>query len=193
MGVKLSTFLRQGLFCPTLHTRLFWGTMMQVTAIYPGTFDPMTVGHMDVAKRASGMFDDVIVAVAGSTSKNTFFNLDERVQLATDILSDYSNVTVQSFDGLLVEYAKQSGSKVIIRGLRAISDFDYEVQIAGVNRHLSPEIETVFIAAAQEYTFLSSSIVREIARLYGDVSDFVHPLVIEAFERRLGNAKKEDS
>jgi pantetheine-phosphate adenylyltransferase len=158
---------------------------MRVTAIYPGTFDPMTVGHMDVAKRASSMFDDVIVAVAGSTSKNPFFSLEERVDMATDILADLDNVTVQSFGGLLVEYAAKANSKVIVRGLRAISDFEYEVQIAGVNRHLSPDIETVFIAASQEYTFLSSSIVREIAKLRGDVSDFVHPLVIDAFARRL--------
>lgn len=163
---------------------------MRVTAIYPGTFDPMTVGHMDVAKRASSMFDDVIVGVAGSTSKNTFFSLEERVAMATDILADLENVTVQSFDGLLVDYAAEANSKVIVRGLRAISDFEYEVQIAGVNRHLAPEVETVFIAASQEYTFLSSSIVREIARLHGDVSDFVHPLVIEEFARRLGSAKE---
>lgn len=156
---------------------------MRVTAIYPGTFDPMTVGHMDVAKRASSMFDDVIVAVAGSTSKNPFFSLDERVSMATEILSDLDNVTVQSFDGLLVEYAAQANSKVIVRGLRAISDFEYEVQIAGVNRHLSPDIETVFIAASQQYTFLSSSIVREIAKLHGDVTEFVHPIVIDAFAR----------
>lgn len=143
----------------------------------------MTVGHMDVAKRASSMFDDVIVAVAGSTSKNPFFSLDERVSMATEILSDLDNVTVQSFDGLLVEYAAQANSKVIVRGLRAISDFEYEVQIAGVNRHLSPDIETVFIAASQQYTFLSSSIVREIAKLHGDVTEFVHPIVIDAFAR----------
>lgn len=158
---------------------------MRVTAIYPGTFDPITVGHVDVARRVSSMFDDVIVAVAGSTSKNTFFSLEERVDMATDILADLDNVTVQSFGGLLVEYANKAGSKVIVRGLRAISDFEYEVQIAGVNRHLSPGIETVFIAASQEYTFLSSSIVREIARLRGDVSDFVHPVVLDAFARRL--------
>jgi pantetheine-phosphate adenylyltransferase len=164
---------------------------MRVTAIYPGTFDPMTVGHMDVAKRASSMFDDVIVAVAGSTSKNPFFSLDERVRMATDILADLDNVTVQSFDGLLVDYAAKANSKVIVRGLRAISDFEYEVQIAGVNRHLSPDIETVFIAASQEYTFLSSSIVREIARLHGDVTDFVHPLVIEAFALRLDGSAEE--
>lgn len=157
---------------------------MRVTAIYPGTFDPMTVGHVDVAKRASGMFDDLIVAVAASTAKGPFFSLEERVDMATEIFEDLDNVTVQSFGGLLMDYAAEVGSRVIVRGLRAISDFEYEVQIAGVNRHLSPNVETIFIAAAQEYTFLSSSVVREIARMQGDVSDFVHPIVLEAFARR---------
>jgi len=157
---------------------------MRVTAIYPGTFDPMTLGHIDVARRASHMFDDVIVAVAASTNKGPFFSLEERVDMATQILSDLDNVTVQSFGGLLMDYAREADSRVIVRGLRAISDFEYEVQIAGVNRHLAPEVETVFIAAAQEYTFLSSSIVREIARMNGDVSGFVHPVVIKAFDNR---------
>lgn len=164
---------------------------MRVTAVYPGTFDPMTVGHIDVARRASSMFDDVIVAVAASTSKSPFFSLEERVDMATEILSDLDNVTVQSFGGLLVDYAEEVGSRVIVRGLRAISDFEYEVQIAGVNRHLAPKVETVFIAAAQEYTFLSSSIVREIARLQGDVSDFVHPIVMDSFARRHHRALHE--
>ena len=157
---------------------------MRVTAIYPGTFDPMTVGHIDVARRASSMFDDLIVAVAASTNKGPFFSLEERVDLATEILSDLDNVTVQSFGGLLMDYAREVGSRVIVRGLRAISDFEYEVQIAGVNRHLAPDVETIFIAAAQEYTFLSSSIVREIAKMRGDVSEFVHPVVLDAFEKR---------
>ncbi len=162
---------------------------MRVTAIYPGTFDPMTVGHIDVANRASKMFDDVIVGVAENPSqqKNPFFSLDERVDMAQGILADLPNVTVQPFQGLLVNFAARVNAGVIVRGLRAISDFEYEVQIAGVNRHLSPSVETVFIAASQEYTFLSSSIVREIARLQGDVSDFVHPLVIEEFQRKLGD------
>ena len=164
---------------------------MRVTAVYPGTFDPMTVGHIDVARRASGMFDDLVVAVAASTSKSPFFSLEERVDMATCILADLENVTVQSFGGLLVDYATELGSKVIVRGLRAISDFEYEVQIAGVNRHLAPDIETVFIAASQQYTFLSSSIVREIARMQGDVSEFVHPLVIEAFTKRHQRALHE--
>jgi len=154
---------------------------MRVTAIYPGTFDPMTVGHIDVANRASRMFDDVVIGVAASTNKSPYFTLEERVEMADHIFRDLDNVTVQSFDGLLVDLAATVGSKVIVRGLRAISDFEYEVQIAGVNRHLSPSVETIFIAAAQDYTFLSSSIVREIARFDGDVSEFVHPVVIEAF------------
>jgi len=162
---------------------------MRVTAIYPGTFDPLTVGHMDVAARASTMFDDLIVGVAGdpSNKKSPFFDLDERVQMARSILSDLPNVQVLAFSGLLVNFAAEVNAGVIVRGLRAISDFEYEVQIAGVNRHLSPSVETVFIAAAQDNTFLSSSIVREIAKLGGDYSDFVHSLVKEEFERKLRN------
>ena len=160
---------------------------MRVTAIYPGTFDPMTVGHIDVATRASTMFDDLVVGVAGdpSNKKSPFFDLNERVQMATEILSDLSNVKVRAFSGLLVKFAAEVNAAVIVRGLRAVSDFEYEVQIAGVNRHLSPSIETVFIAASQDFTFLSSSIVREIANLGGDYSDFVHPLVKKEFERKL--------
>jgi len=160
---------------------------MRVTAIYPGTFDPMTVGHVDVANRASKMFDDLIIGVAGdpSAKKTPFFDLDERVQMASEILSNLPNVQVRAFSGLLVNFAAEVDAGVIVRGLRAISDFEYEVQIAGVNRHLAPTIETVFIAASQDYTFLSSSIVKEIAKLDGDYSDFVHPLVIREFERKL--------
>lgn len=163
---------------------------MRVTAIYPGTFDPMTVGHIDVANRASKMFDDLIIGVAGdpSAKKTPYFNLDERVNMASDILSHLPNVQVQAFSGLLVNFAAEVKAGVIVRGLRAISDFEYEVQIAGVNRHLSPSIETVFIAASQDYTFLSSSIVKEIAKLGGDYSDFVDPLVIKEFERKLSES-----
>jgi len=157
---------------------------MRVTAIYPGTFDPLTRGHIDVVQRASRMFDDVIVGVAASANKNPFFSLEERVDMATRITAELDNVTARPFDGLLVDFATSVDSRVIVRGLRAISDFEYEVQIAGVNRHLSPSIETVFIAASQDYTFLSSSIVREIARFDGDIGEFVHPLVEEAFAER---------
>lgn len=154
---------------------------MHVRAIYPGTFDPLTNGHYDVATRACNMFDELIIGVAANSNKSPFFNLEERVALAEEIVSDLPNVTVRSFTGLLVDFAKEVEASVFIRGLRAISDFEYEVQIAGVNRHLSPSIETVFIAASQDYTFLSSSIVREVAKLDGDVSSFVHPAVLEAF------------
>lgn len=163
---------------------------MRVTAIYPGTFDPMTVGHIDVANRASKMFDDLIIGVAGdpSAKKTPYFNLEERVSMATEILSHLPNVQVRAFSGLLVNFAAEVNAGVIVRGLRAISDFEYEVQIAGVNRHLSPAVETVFIAASQDYTFLSSSIVKEIAKLGGDYSDFVDPLVIKEFERKLSES-----
>ena len=159
---------------------------MQVTAIYPGTFDPMTIGHIDVVERASRMFDAVVLAVAASDNKRPLFTLDERVDMARRITDSIDNVTVRAFDGLLVDFATELGSQVVVRGLRAISDFEFEVQIAAVNRHLSPAVETVFISASQEYTFLSSSIVREVARLNGDVTDFVHPLVIEAFDAKFG-------
>ena len=157
---------------------------MHVIAIYPGTFDPMTVGHLDVAARASRMFDEIIVGVAASTKKNPFFSLEERVELAREITSPLPNVSVQPFNGLLMRFVKSVGGTVVVRGLRAISDFDYEVQIAGVNRHLDASVETMFIAAAQDYTFLSSSIVREIARHGGDYSDFVHPVVVDAFNKK---------
>lgn len=157
---------------------------MHVTAIYPGTFDPMTVGHADVAERASRMFDEVVIGVAANKTKNPFFSLEERVALAREITEPLDNVSVQPFQGLLMRFARSIDCKVVIRGLRAISDFDYEVQIAGVNRHLDPNVETVFIAASQDYTFLSSSIVREIARHDGNYSEFVHPSVVEAFRRK---------
>ena len=164
---------------------------MRVTAIYPGTFDPMTVGHTDVTARASRLFDEVIVAVGANSSKTPFFTLDERVDMACEIVADLDNVSVQSFDGLLVDFISTVNGKVIVRGLRGFSDFDYEVQIAGVIRHLSPDVETVFIAASQDYTFLSSSIVREVASLQGDVSDFVHPLVLDAFKAKLARDGKQ--
>jgi len=158
---------------------------MRVKAIYPGTFDPITVGHMDVAERASRMFDEVVLGVAASSSKEPFFEHTQRVSMAQQVLSDLPNVSVMPFNGLLVNFAQQINASVIIRGLRAISDFDYEVQIAGVNRHLCPEVETIFITATQDYTFLSSSIVREIASFGGDFDDFVHPLVADAFRAKL--------
>ncbi|MDH3451142.1 MAG: pantetheine-phosphate adenylyltransferase [Gammaproteobacteria bacterium] len=146
---------------------------MHITAVYPGTFDPVTKGHIDVVTRASSMFDEIKVAVASSPAKAPFFALDERVALATSALQGLSNVEVISFSGLLVDCAKDNSASVIIRGLRAVSDFEFEVQLAGMNRRLSADIETVFIAASQEYAFLSSSLIREISRLGGDVTEFV--------------------
>lgn len=157
---------------------------MQVTAIYPGTFDPMTLGHVDVAVRAGKMFDHLIVAIAESPAKQPFFTLQERVSMANEILAEHGSIEIQPFTGLLVDFAATAQASVIVRGLRAISDFDYEVQIAGVNRHLAPDVETVFIAASHDYTFLSSSIVREIASHGGNFSDFVHPVVTDAFARK---------
>jgi len=144
----------------------------------------MTVGHVDVAQRASKMFDDLIIGVAENPNKRPYFSLDERVDMAREILSDLPNVTVQPFRGLLVDFASEVKASVIVRGLRAISDFEFEVQIAAVNRHLASSVETVFIAASQDYTFLSSSIVREIESHGGEYSEFVHPIVVDAFNRK---------
>jgi len=156
-------------------------TVTAVTAVYPGTFDPMTLGHKDVALRASRMFDRLVIAIVESGNKTPYFTLEERLEISRDVLSDIPNIDVLPFSGLLVNFAQSIDARVIVRGLRAISDFDYEVQIAGVNRHLIPEIETIFIAASEDYTFLSSSIVREVASLDGDVSAFVDPRVLRAF------------
>lgn len=152
------------------------------TAVYPGTFDPITNGHQDLVKRAARLFDRVVVAVARQTPKDAAFSLGQRQGLAQAILADIDNVEVVSFDGLLMEFARSQGAAVVVRGLRAVSDFEYEFQLAGMNRHLAPEIETLFLTPAERYTFISSSLVREIARLGGDVSEFVHPRVQHALK-----------
>ena len=157
---------------------------MSITAIYPGTFDPITNGHIDVARRAAKMFDNVILAIAYNPDKRPFFALEEREALAVEVMREVKNVKVKSFDGLLVDCARKWKAQVIVRGLRAVSDYEYEVQLAGLNRQMNPTVETVFISAAQSYTFLSSSMVREIANLKGDVSDFVHPAVLAALNKR---------
>ncbi|MBI5890114.1 MAG: pantetheine-phosphate adenylyltransferase [Nitrosomonadales bacterium] len=144
--------------------------------VYPGTFDPITRGHEDVVRRASGLFDQVIVAVAASRSA-TLFTLDERVEMARKVFSGFDNVKVEGFDMLLMHYVLSQGARVVLRGLRAVSDFEYEFQMAGMNRTLHPDIETVFLTPAEQYTFISASIVREVARFGGDVSKFVSPLV----------------
>ena len=153
-------------------------------AVYPGTFDPITNGHSDLVQRAARLFDEVIVAVAESSSKTTTFDIAERVSLAQTVLSGLDNVTVCSFDSLLVEFAREHQAQVIIRGLRAVSDFEYEFQLAGMNRRLAPDIETLFLTPAEQYSYISSSLVKEIAGLDGDVSSFVHADVMAALNRR---------
>jgi pantetheine-phosphate adenylyltransferase len=158
---------------------------MKVTAIYPGTFDPITNGHTDIVLRATRLFDRVIVGVAGSTSKKTVFSLDERIKLATTVLKDIENVEVCSFDGLVTVFARERQARVIIRGLRAVSDFEYEFQMAGMNRQLNDKTETVFLTPAEQFSYISSSLVREVASLGGDVSPFVHKDVMTALKSRL--------
>jgi pantetheine-phosphate adenylyltransferase len=156
-----------------------------ITAIYPGTFDPITNGHSDLVQRATHMFQRVIVAVAANAGKSPAFSLEERVAMARTALAGLDKVEVCGFDTLLVEFSKSKGAQVILRGLRAVSDFEFEFQLAGMNRKLAPGIETVFMMPAEQYTYLSSSFVREIASLDGDVSEFVHPEVEKALCKRL--------
>ena len=160
------------------------------TVIYPGSFDPLTNGHLDVAQRAAKLFDRVIVAVAKNESKNPCFSLRERVQLVKRCVKHLPNVEADSFDGLLVEYVEERGAQAIIRGLRAVSDFEFEFQLALMNRKLNERVETIFMMPKDTYTFLSSRIVKEIARLGGDVSQFVPPPVQEALATRFPNPKK---
>ncbi len=157
---------------------------MNQTAIYPGTFDPITVGHIDLVARATKRFDKLIVAVAGSGSKTPCFTLDQRIELARQSLSQMPNVVVLGFSGLLVRVAREQGAGVILRGLRAVSDFEYEFQLASMNRKLAPEVETMFLTPDEGHAFISSSLVREIASLGGDVSSFVHPVVQDALSKR---------
>lgn len=157
---------------------------MNITAIYAGTFDPVTRGHQDVLARASRMFEQIVVAVAASPGKQPLFDLQQRVQLMQQAVARHDNIRIEPFNGLLVEFAAQQGATVIVRGLRSVTDFDYEVQIASFNRQMHPEIETVFVAADREFSFISSTLVREIASLSGDVSAFVDPLVEQALKKR---------
>ncbi|MCK6406602.1 MAG: pantetheine-phosphate adenylyltransferase [Rhodocyclaceae bacterium] len=154
-------------------------------AIYPGTFDPMTRGHEDLVRRASRLFDRVVVGIAQSRSKRPFFTLEERVELAREVLAPYPNVEIVGFSNLLMDFLHERGAKVILRGLRAVSDFEYEFQMAGMNRNLYPEVETVFLTPGEQYMFISATMVREIAVLGGDVSKFVHPLVQERLAKRV--------
>lgn len=158
---------------------------MITTAIYPGTFDPITNGHIDLVIRASKLFNKVIVAIAINPGKKPAFSLDERVDLAKQTLAGLDNVEVCGFEGLLIDVANQKQAKIIIRGLRAVSDFEHEFQLAGMNRRMRPEIETIFLTPAEQFTYISSSLVREIAALGGDVSEFVAPCVMTALKAKL--------
>jgi pantetheine-phosphate adenylyltransferase len=157
---------------------------MSVVAVYPGTFDPITNGHSDLVARASRLFDKVVIAIAASPAKAPLFELDQRISLARMVLSEYDNVEVCGFSELLVEFVNKQNANVILRGLRAVSDFEYEMQLASMNRRLAPQIETLFLTPSENSSFISSSLVREIATLHGDVSQFVHPVVVEALQQR---------
>lgn len=159
--------------------------MTSITAIYPGTFDPVTNGHVDLVQRAARLFDRVIVAVAQSAEKAPVMPLEERIQLASESLAGLDGVEVCGFNVLLVDYMRERGATVIIRGLRAVSDFEYEFQLASMNRHLDKNIETVFMTPAEQYSYISSSLVRQIARLGGDISSFVPPNVVAALKGRM--------
>ncbi len=162
---------------------------MTVSAMYPGAFDPITLGHEDLVRRATVLFDRVVVAIADNTgSKEPMFTADERVALAKAALADLDGVEVVGYEGLTVDYARDNGLRVIIRGLRAVSDFEYEFQLANMNRHLTDEVETAFLTPTEKYTFISSSLVREVAELGGDVSEFVSPKVRMALLERCGRA-----
>jgi len=156
---------------------------MTRTVVYPGTFDPVTRGHEDLVARACRLFDRVVLGIARNPGKQPHFSIDERVRLAETVFADNPQVRVAAFDGLLVDFTRAQGARAILRGLRAVSDFEYEFQLASMNRRLAPELETLFLTPAEEHAFVSSSLVREIAALGGDVSHFVHPAVEAALRR----------
>ena len=160
---------------------------MNMAAMYPGTFDPATLGHEDLLHRAASLFDNVVVAVAASPGKSPLFSLDERLELAAEAFRDLPAVSVTGYRGLTVDFARKHGLRVIIRGLRAVSDFEHEFQLAATNRQLTEDVETVFLTPTEKYTFVSSSLVREVAQYGGDVSAFVRPHVVEALRRKFGD------
>ena len=158
---------------------------MNKTTVYPGTFDPITSGHRDLVVRTAAMFDRVIVAIADNPDKMPLFDLKQRIDLAREVLRDVEHVEIMGFSGLLIDFVRDQDARVILRGLRAVSDFEYEFQLASMNRRLDNNIETVFLTPSERYTFVSASLVKEIARYQGDVSDFVHPVVHEALKQKL--------
>ena len=156
-------------------------------AVYPGTFDPMTMGHVDLVKRASKLFDSVIIAIASSESKKPMFTLEERIEIGNKIFTDDPKVEVVGFSGLLVNFAKENGANILIRGLRVVADFEYEFQLANMNRAMSPDIESVFLTPKEEYSYISSSLVKEIATMGGDVDRFVDPVTLEALNQKIND------
>lgn len=156
-------------------------------AVYPGTFDPMTMGHVDLVKRASKLFDSVIIAIASSDSKKPMFSLEERIEIGDKIFADDPKVEVVGFSGLLVNFAKDKDANILIRGLRVVADFEYEFQLANMNRAMSPDIESVFLTPKEEYSYISSSLVKEIATMGGDVTRFVDPVTLEALNQKIKN------
>jgi pantetheine-phosphate adenylyltransferase len=158
---------------------------MNKIAVYPGTFDPITFGHIDLIERAARIFDGIIVAIAANNNKKPCFTLAERIELAKDVLSKHKNVEVMGFDALLITFMREQKANIILRGMRVVSDFDYEFQLAGMNRSMAPDIESLFLMPAENYTYISSSFVREIAFLKGDVSQFVPKIVAEAFTKKM--------
>ncbi len=160
--------------------------MAHVLAVYPGTFDPITLGHEDVVRRAVQLFDEIIVAVAAGHHKKTLFSLEERIAMVREALQPYPQVRVESFSGLMRDFIVSRGARAMVRGLRAVTDFDYEFQLAGMNRHLMPEVETVFLTPSDKFQFISSTFVREIASLGGEVDKFVSPEVQQRLQHKLG-------
>ena len=156
-------------------------------AVYPGTFDPMTMGHVDLVKRASKLFDSVIIAIASSDSKKPMFSLEERIEIGNKIFADDPKVEVVGFSGLLVNFAKDNDANILIRGLRVVADFEYEFQLANMNRAMSPDIESVFLTPKEEYSYISSSLVKEIATMGGDVTRFVDAVTLEALDQKIKN------
>ena len=154
-----------------------------IKAVYPGTFDPLTRGHEDLVRRACALFDELVVGVANSRAK-AFFPLEERVAMAREVLAEIKNVRVVGFDSLLTDFVRKQGARVVLRGLRAVSDFEYEFQLAGMNRSLYPDMETVFLTPSEQHMFISATLVREIATLGGDVSEFVHPTVAKRLKEK---------
>ena len=160
-----------------------------IKAVYPGTFDPLTRGHEDLVRRAGSLFGSLILGIADSKAKRTFFTLQERVDMAREVLGDVKNLQIVGFTGLLIDFVRKHDAHVVLRGLRAVSDFEYEFQLAGMNRNLYPEMETIFLTPSEQHMFISATLVREIAMLGGDVSKFVHPAVVKRLKGKVSAGK----